>query len=95
MDGVNLMPLLAGDGRMKERPTPLGFQSGKQAALSDNRYKIWSKDGGKSFALFDLIDDPGEKHDLAKEHPEITDRMITTLEAWQASCRASDAGEDY
>ncbi|MCD6303588.1 MAG: sulfatase-like hydrolase/transferase, partial [Planctomycetes bacterium] len=38
IDGVNLMPLI--EGRMTQRPRPLGRQSRGQIALIDNRYKI-------------------------------------------------------
>ena len=37
MDGISLLPLI--EGTMSTRPSPLGFQSSKQIALSDNRYK--------------------------------------------------------
>lgn len=38
IDGVNLLPLI--EGKLKERPRPIGFQSARQAALIDNRYKL-------------------------------------------------------
>jgi len=93
MDGVSLIPLIK--GKMKKRPTPLGFQASKQIALSDNRYKIYSSNGGKTFALYDLIDDPGETKDLSAEKPEILQATIDTVTAWRESCKVSDAGEDY
>jgi len=93
VDGVSLLPLI--EGKMAQRPRPIGFQSRNQLALIDNRYKIYSKDKGKSFELYDLVSDPGEKHDLAMEKPEITKGMIDTLNAWLASCRRSLDGKDY
>ena len=38
IDGISLVPLL--DGEMKRRPKPIGFESGGQISLVDNRYKI-------------------------------------------------------
>ncbi len=38
LDGVSLVPLI--EGRMHERPRPIGFQSSGQVSLVDNRYKI-------------------------------------------------------
>lgn len=38
LDGISLVPLI--DGQMRERPKPIGFQSGGQITLVDNRYKI-------------------------------------------------------
>lgn len=93
IDGVSLMPLI--DGRMTERPVPITFESGNQVSLTDNRYKIISADGGKTYMLFDLVENPGETRDLAAEKPEIVAGMRATLEAWRASCRDSQAGKDY
>jgi arylsulfatase A-like enzyme len=93
IDGVSLMPLI--DGRMTERPVPIAFESGNQVSLTDNRYKIISTDGGKTYMLFDLIENPGETKDLAAEKPEIVAGMRATLEAWRASCKDSQAGKDY
>jgi arylsulfatase A-like enzyme len=107
LDGVSLLPLL--EGNMPERPRPIAFQSegdpferdadrfasAEQLALIDNRYKLISDDGGSTFNLFDLIDDPGETTDLAREKPYTLHRMITLLEAWVQSCRGSNAGKDY
>jgi arylsulfatase A-like enzyme len=93
IDGVSLMPLI--DGRMTERPVPIAFESGNQVSLTDNRYKIISTDGGKTYMLFDLVENPGETKDLAAEKPEIVAGMRATLEAWRASCRDSQAGKDY
>jgi len=93
IDGVSLMPLI--EGRMTERPVPIAFESGNQVSLTDNRYKIISTDGGKTYMLFDLGEDPGESKDLAAEKPEIVAGMRATLEAWRASCRDSQAGKDH
>jgi len=38
LDGVSLLPLFRGS--MTERPSPIGFESGRQAAWTDNRYKL-------------------------------------------------------
>ncbi len=93
MDGVSLLPLI--EGTMTKRPSPLGFQSSKQIALSDNRYKLYSGDKGKTYELYDLIEDPSETTDLAKQKPKILQQMIKTLEDWRASCKSSDEGNDY
>ncbi len=45
VDGVNLLPLI--DGRMTERPRPLGRESGGQLALIDNRYKLIRQGRGR------------------------------------------------
>lgn len=35
--------------------------------------------------LFDVVADPGEQHNLVKEHPDIVKRLSAKLEAWQAT----------
>jgi len=86
MDGVSLLPLI--EGTMQDRPRPIGFESGKQIALIDNRYKIISQDRGETYQLFDLIVDRAEEKDLAAIHPSILSDMQKTLDAWRAACSA-------
>jgi len=93
VDGVSLLPLI--ENRMTERPLPIGFESRNQVSLTGSRYKIYSKDNGKTYMLFDLIDDPGENNDIAAEKPEILRAMKKKLETWRASCKDSLAGKDY
>jgi len=92
-DGISLMPLI--DGKMQERPKPIAFESKNQVALTDNRYKIYSGDGGDTFELYDLVEDPSETNDIASEHPDKVVQMRAILEEWRASCRASNDGADY
>lgn len=92
IDGVSLLPLIRGE--MKERPCPIGFQSDGQATLNDNRYKLVVQ-GKKTPEMYDLLADPSETTDIAKEHPDVVAKMSVQLEAWKESCKRSDAGEDY
>jgi len=92
-DGVSLLPLIKGD--MKDRPRPIAFESKKQISLTDNRDKLISTNGGKSWELYDLVADPSEKNDLAGKHPEKVKTMRAFLSDWRKSCQASAAGEDY
>ncbi|MFN4258153.1 MAG: sulfatase-like hydrolase/transferase [Gemmataceae bacterium] len=96
LDGVSLMPLL--DGQMTERPRPLAFELGNQAAWLDNRYKLFVRLRDKQITeveLYDIIADPGETRNLADQQPDLTRKLRAELEAWRASCRSSWAGEDY
>ena len=58
-----------------------------QMVLIDNQYKIISINKGKSFMMFDLINDPGEKNDIAIKNPGLLKEMIKILENWQQSCK--------
>ena len=93
IDGVSLLPLI--EGRMAERPRPIGFESRNQVTLMDNRYKIVSTDKGETYSLYDIPADPHEDHDLAEQQPEVVASMRATLDAWRQSCKDSRAGKDY
>jgi arylsulfatase A-like enzyme len=93
IDGISLLPLI--EGKMTERPVPIAFESRNQVSLTDNRYKIYSNDNGKTYMLFDLLEDPGENNNLVAEKSEILRAMKKKLESWRASCKDSLAGKDY
>jgi hypothetical protein len=42
-----------------------------------------------------LENDPEEATNIAKENPEIVDKMMKQLHAWQASVERSLSGADY
>ncbi len=92
LDGENILPVLTGE--QQERQSGIFFQSpirGKkyeadssqlQYALSDERYKLYSGDAGKSWQLYDLLIDPGESNDLSQNFPNIVDAMRRELMIW-------------
>ena len=105
-DGISLMPLIK--GTMTERPKPLAFESSftmreanmgdpsiNQTALIDQHYKIYSKGSGSTYELYDMIADPSEKKNIAKQYPEVVQRMRATIETWRQSCKESAQGKDY
>jgi len=91
LDGINLLPLL--DGKMAERPSPIGFMMGNNLAWSDNRYKLVVTKDGKQ--LFDLLADLGESKDLFAEKPDVATKMSKALDGWTASVNKSAKGTDY
>lgn len=108
LDGRDVLPLL--DGTVRERSASLMFQSPsesirewqkswdpatRQQALIGDRLKLMSEDGGKSYALYDLIDDKSETTDVAATHPEEFQAMRRELESWIESSARSRAGADY
>ncbi len=103
IDGVSLMPLI--EGKMSERPRPIGFWQHKgnakemktdsgPSAWSDNRYKLNKTEAGK-YELYDLIADIGETKDLAADHPDVVNKMKADLEIWLQSVIQSYKGADY
>ena len=93
VDGVSLVSFI--EGNLRDRSAPIAFESGTQLALIDNRYKIHSSNGGKTYSLYDVIDDPVENTDLSEERPEVLHKMREELERWRESCGNSLAGNDY
>ena len=85
-DGTSLLPLL--EDRSLARPAAIGFESGKQVALIEQRWKLIRTVASAGFALYDLPADPTESTDLAAAHPEIVAEMAKRLEAWRVSCTA-------
>jgi arylsulfatase A-like enzyme len=67
LDGISLLPLL--EGRMKERPKPIGSCYPGQASYSDNQYKLNSRNG--AFELYDIVKDPYEKKDIQNEDQQL------------------------
>ncbi len=105
-DGQNIIDLILSD--KSERTKPLLFQSplpnklkkfrsekSQQYAMIGNRYKIISMDDGRNYELYDLINDPSEKNDLATDKPAIVQRMKSVLGEWIKSCSISADGLDY
>lgn len=55
-----------------------------QYALVRGRYKLLYDQTFHKRILYDLRDDPGEKHDLADQHPEIVRALSERLDTWRA-----------
>jgi arylsulfatase A-like enzyme len=99
IDGLSIVSLI--DGKMTERPRPIGFWHGGgvtigagHATWTGNRYKL-HRLADNRFELYDLIADPQETHDLAAEKPDIVRQLRPDLEAWQESVVRSNQGADY
>ena len=95
MDGFDLMPLLSGHG-----PSPrhelFYFQGAVPEAVRADAWKLRlvapRGPGGAAApaaapALYDLDRDPGERLDVARNHPDVVARLRARLEAFEASLR--------
>jgi arylsulfatase A-like enzyme/predicted phosphodiesterase len=102
-DGINLRPAI--EGKLKERPAGIGLQSSGTAAYITHQYKLVlpgvkkkaNKSGTKKPTpeLYDLIDDPHEKKNIAASHQSRVNDLMAEFKKWQQSCARSDAGNDY
>jgi arylsulfatase A-like enzyme len=93
LDGVNFLKLIEQD--RPKRLESLGFRLYKQRAYIDEQYKIYSLDDGMHYELYDLLNDPYEKSDIANSQPAKVEAMKTALENWIDSCIKSEQGADY
>jgi arylsulfatase A-like enzyme len=109
IDGINVLPLL--EGKAGARDAPLFFESVvrneqattvasmftdvRQNAMMDGPWKIISRDGGATYQLYQLEDDPAESRDLARGQRERLSAMRRVLDAWRKSCAESRRGKDY
>lgn len=59
--------------------TPLSYQYG----IVRERWKLIYDEWKRSYLLYDLVSDPGEKQDLAKQNPEIVRDLARRLNTWR------------
>ena len=89
---------------LKEALNLLNYESiseidfGGERTIMENKYKLVVE--GKTpnelgFELYDIEKDPGEKINLADEHPDIVNKMNSQLHEWQQSVLTSLTGADY
>lgn len=98
LDGVNLLPFLAGQAGAAPHEN-LYWRMGEQMAIRRGDWKLVRYDRaadrprGRSDArdvkmtpdrLYDLAGDPGERHDLSAENPEKLRELRSAWESWNA-----------
>jgi arylsulfatase A-like enzyme len=82
-DGIDLLPILRGDSPAVERRLfwRVNRPNRQQRAVRSGRWKLLV-DGGQ-YLLFDLVADPGERADLAAQHPDIVLALKGALADWE------------
>ncbi|MDB4143993.1 hypothetical protein N9733_11105, partial [Akkermansiaceae bacterium] len=79
LDGTDLTPALKGKKFERTKPMVWEFHGyGLQLAVTDFPWKAIRqqvKKGKSDWELYNLKDDPNEKNDLAKAHPETLKRL--------------------
>ena len=88
-DGVALQPLFVGDdGAFPERSIFLEADHRNELrAVVRGRHKLIHDRGTGHAALYDLLADPGETLDVGDRSPEVRDRLLAELEAWELGRR--------
>jgi arylsulfatase A-like enzyme len=106
LDGRDVRALLAGTG--EQRGAPIFFHSplknendpwaradAHQAAVQTDRHKLLTLDSGRTWALYDMIEDPKEEKDLAAAQAGLAGDLRARWAEWRANCLASARGADY
>jgi arylsulfatase A-like enzyme len=83
LDGVNLLPYLAGKANGRPHQT-LYWRSGQYRVVLDGDWKLQSSDALKKVWLYNLANDPTERHDISTTEP-------AKLKAMRALLAAQDA----
>ena len=68
---------------------PLFFQWKKGAAMRNDRWKI-VRESSEEWELYNLIEDPGETNNLAREMPEKVKKMDIVFKTWQNRVNIDD-----
>ena len=91
LDGISLLPLI--EGKMKQRPVPIGFLFGNQASFVDKQFKLYAKEG--VFELYDIVKDPFEKVNIQSSQANVVDSLKMSLIKFISSCKNSFDGGEY
>ena len=82
LDGIDLLSTLSGHSPLIERQIFWRIKRPhEQRAVRSGRWKLLQD--GANFYLFDVSADPGERHDLTAEHPELVGKLSAALDAWE------------
>ncbi len=84
LDGVNLLPYLAGE-RKELRDRDLFWRMGGQMAIRSGRWKLLRSSKAEAFRLYDLEADPKESKDLAAAEPNRVRELRDRVMAWDAT----------
>ena len=92
LDGQNLFPIWEGKAPATERTLFWRTSAGgfTQKAVRSGEWKL-VRDGAHVF-IYNLRNDPGERHDLASKRQDIAQKLWPLLEAWERDVDAGRSG---
>lgn len=83
LDGVDLLPFLAGERQQKPHETLFWrYSDGAGYAVRHGNEKLIYSAYKKRQLLFDIGTDPFEHHDLAASHPDRMEALVALYERW-------------
>jgi arylsulfatase B len=87
LDGVDLLPFLAGGSGTKPPHESLYWRYGENSAVRSGKWKLLRRPaagGGARFALYDLAADAGETRDVASANPAVAARLQKQMIDYQS-----------
>lgn len=80
----SLLPWLVGRPPAEPPYKVLAAESNGMFSIRNERFKLVAQPAKKSFELYDLEADPGERHDVAAERPAEFEALRSAFRAWHA-----------
>ncbi len=87
IDGLNLLPLATGEDAEQWPRTTLFWQSGYYRAVRHGDWKLQISERPKKSWLYNLAEDPTERHNLAATRIDKLNELQTLLDKHDASAR--------
>ena len=84
IDGVSLLPFARGTGAAERPHETLFWRAGAYRTVRHGDWKLAVDPVGEQTWLFDLARDPGERHNVAANHPEVVADLKIRLAAHDA-----------
>jgi arylsulfatase A-like enzyme len=81
LDGINLLPIVQGKSPVVERTLFWRATNRNQRAVRQGDWKVIVESG--NLFVFNLREDIGERHDLAKERSDIARKLFPLIAAWE------------
>lgn len=82
LEGQSLAPVLRGDKR--DAPAQLFWEWGGNLAVREGRWKaVWDAENpARQWQLYDIDADRTEMNGVARQHPELVERLSAAYERW-------------
>jgi arylsulfatase A-like enzyme len=91
LDGLDLLPSLSRGSPTVDRQLFWRIKRPReQRAVRSGRWKLVQD--LNDFYLFDLSEDPGERHDLTATHPDLVRRLNAALDDWEKDIVVKKSG---
>lgn len=85
LEGVNLLPYIQGkNNAVPHKELYWRSVGGFEYAVRVDDFKLYKRANVKNLLLFDLKNDPFERRDISREHPEKIKKLQNSYEEWDA-----------